>query len=100
MPFKKGQKRPVNAGRKKGTPNKENQLPREIIRKGLIEQGDRAFKELSKLKGKEYIECYEKLMKYILPQLKAIEHSGNEDKPQSYNLIIKKTYLQDDNSDK
>lgn len=79
MAFKKGHKKV--GGRKPGKANKVNEFPRQVLIDILAAQGDKPLKELASLSGKDYIECFDKIMKYILPTLKAVEISGDENKP-------------------
>ena len=94
--FKKGDKRPSNSGRQKGSGNKKDEDLRKLVKDGLLAEGDKPFTELQKLEGKEYIESYERLMKYVLPTLKAVEHSGEVKDKKTYKLVIRKNYIKTD----
>ena len=64
----KGQK---TGGRAKGTPNKATLSIRESISTFLESEMEAVFNELSKLEGKEKIEMYLRLLKYVVPPAQA-----------------------------
>lgn len=79
MGFEKGKPRHVNAGRKKGTPNKRTQLLSVAIENtsknpfmvlfGLLDDKDKYLR----------LQAAKELCKYLEPALRAVEHStGNE----------------------
>ena len=67
--FEKGVQRSVDAGRKKGVPNKRteqwNQFVAHVMSGGL----DKFRTELAKLKGRNYVEAYLKLLEFHQPKL-------------------------------
>lgn len=80
MAWPKGKTRPENSGRKKGTVNKNTQTLQEICAKHNID----VFEAMVMLcieegnKDKRF-ERLKEIAKYIYPQRKAVEHSGELD---------------------
>lgn len=83
--FKKGQKRPENAGRKKGTPNKRTAEIAERL-KGVDIVGE--LLEIARTTEKEEtkVAVYKELLKYAYPQLKAVEL--DIDKSTGINIVV------------
>lgn len=75
MGLKKGQTNNPN-GRKAGVPNKVTQTMRERVNSFLDENFDLVQKDFKKLQPKDKLMFYTKLLAFGLPQLKAIEHTG------------------------
>ena len=76
--FKKGDKKPENSGRKKGTPNK---LSLGVDEK-LKEKGIDCIEEMLKIANETEnmdlrFAVYKELIKYVYPQRKAVEMSGD-----------------------
>lgn len=82
MPFKPGDKKPENAGRKPGTPNKKTTQLLEIWAEYDFCPAEEILKILnneslrSQYLPKELTDLLEKLMQYKFPKRKAIEHTG------------------------
>ena len=79
MPFKKGDPKPQNAGRKAGTPNKATQDLFAICEK----HGVNVFESMVILavqaeEPKEKFQRLETIAKYLYPQRKAVEVSADE----------------------
>lgn len=80
MPFKKGEPRPKNAGRKKGTPNKKTQDVTDKLEamgcdpiEGMAKIAEKAFEDADyQLAGN----MYKELAQYVAPKRKAIEVTG------------------------
>ena len=74
-----------NLDRAENETNQEYLKKRDIYRvklfQGLAERIENVFTELDSLVGKEYIDCYIKIVKEVLPQQKAIELRGEGDSP-------------------
>ena len=74
--------------RQKGDRNKKT-LILETFCNNIIEGGiDRFNEELSKLKGKEYVNAYIDLLSFVKPKLKAIDVQGTLDTKVIYELQI------------
>jgi len=82
MPFKKGEKRPDNAGRKKGTKNKLNLGVEEALQARGIDCVDEML-DIAQNTEKEDIKLavYKELLKYVYPQRKAIEFAQDIELP-------------------
>lgn len=82
MPFKKGEKRPDNAGRKKGTKNKLNLGVEEALQARGIDCVDEML-DIAQNTEKEEIKLavYKELLKYVYPQRKAIEFAQDIELP-------------------
>lgn len=82
MPFKKGEKRPDNAGRKKGTKNKLNLGVEEALQARGIDCVDEML-DIAQNTEKEDIKLavYKELLKYVYPQRKAIEFAQDIEMP-------------------
>ncbi len=91
MPFVRGKPRPPNAGRKKGTPNKETRTIEEKMRELKCDpiQGmaNIAMDEdnTPELRGRMFAE----LAQFVLPKRKAVEHSGPDNQPIRHEHRIK-----------
>ena len=75
--FKKGDKKPEGSGRKKGTPNRLNMGVSEALEEKGIDCVDELLK-IAQNSDKDDIKMavYKELLKYIYPQRKAVEMSG------------------------
>ena len=81
MTFKVGEKRPEKAGRQKGTPNKKTKELIEIL--GSFNPAEKLvqiYNETDNLELKAGI-CKD-LMKYVYPQRKAVEMTGDVQLPE------------------
>ena len=87
MTFKKGDKKPENSGRKKGTKNKTNLGISEILQKNSIDCVEELI-SIAQNTSKEEIKfgIYKELLKYVYPQLKAVE--VNEKISKGINIIV------------
>jgi hypothetical protein len=78
--FKAGDKRPENAGRKPGTPNKKTLILSEIFDSFDFCPAEKVVKLIiddnADLMDKEKADIYIKLMEFKFPKRKAVEHSG------------------------
>ena len=83
--FKKGQAKPANSGRKKGTPNKRTAEIAERL-KGVDIVGE--LLEIARTTEKEEtkVAVYKELLKYAYPQLKAVEL--DLDKSTGINIVV------------
>ena len=78
MVFKKGDKKPINSGRKKGTPNERTKALQDIL--GSFNPAEKLMELYQKPTTKDDLKvliCKE-LMKYIYPQRKAVDVSSGE----------------------
>lgn len=80
--FQKGQKKPENSGRKKGTPNKLNMG----VEEALAKRGINCVEEMLKIaettdKEEVRLTVYKELLKYVYPQRKAIEIANEVELP-------------------
>ena len=74
--FKVGDKRPPNAGRKKGTPNKKTKELLEVL--GSFNPAEKLMQLYEESDDKDLKASIAKeLMKYIYPQRKAVEMTGD-----------------------
>ena len=79
--FKVGEKRPANAGRKKGTPNKKTKELIEIL--GAFNPAEKLVEIFNETDDKDLKASIAKeLMKYVYPQLKAVEMTGDVQLPE------------------
>ena len=71
--FQKG-----NPGKPKGAKNKSSKLGKEKIAKFLDEGGyDDMMQEIAMLDGKDKVQAYIKLIEFVVPKQKAVEHKGD-----------------------
>lgn len=79
-PRKKGDPKPVNAGRKKGTPNKSTEEIRKQIQNIVSKKLDVFEDDLSKMNPFQQWQILEKVTKYFLPALNknddTLTHTG------------------------
>ena len=74
MRFQKGDKKPDNSGRKKGTKNKTTESVRQCIRDIVADELPKVPAKLAEIdNAKDYIEALSKLARYVLPSLQAVE---------------------------
>jgi hypothetical protein len=98
--FKKGDKRPANAGRKKGTPNKSTAELREVV-KGklgvdvLEELCDRYLFHKERENDTNADRMLTEIASYCLPKLKAIEHSGEVKGSEGVVITVEKIDIED-----
>lgn len=79
--FKVGEKRPANAGRKKGTPNKKTKELIEIL--GAFNPAEKLVEIFNETDDKDLKASIAKeLMKYVYPQRKAVEMTGDVQLPE------------------
>lgn len=79
--FKVGEKRPANAGRKKGTPNKKTKELIEIL--GAFNPAEKLVEIFNETDDKDLKASIAKeLMKYVYPQRKAVEMTGDIELPE------------------
>lgn len=81
MTFKKGDPRPVSAGRKKGSTNKDSLLVREILDNHGINLVDQILVRLKELDKDKQVAALQNLLPYVYPKLTSIEHSGEINNP-------------------
>lgn len=84
--FKKGEPRPSNAGRRKGTPNKRTERIHEVLEKHNFNVIEEMIELYSLTKNEEHtVSTAAKLLceiaSYAYPKLKAIEHTGPDGGP-------------------
>jgi hypothetical protein len=82
MAFKKGDPKPANSGRKKGTKNKNNLGVQERLEQKGINCIDEIL-EIARTTEDEQIrfQCYKELLKYVYPQRKAVEFTQEIELP-------------------
>lgn len=82
MAFKKGDPKPENSGRKKGTKNKNNLGVQERLEQKGINCIDEIL-EIARTTEDEQIrfQCYKELLKYVYPQRKAVEFTQEIELP-------------------
>lgn len=81
MPFKVGQKKLPNAGRKKGTPNKRNTLVSEILEAHGINIVDQILVRLKSIPMVDQVKTLTSMLPYVYPKLTNVEHSGEIKNP-------------------
>lgn len=80
MVFKKGDKKPVNGGRKKGTPNKKTKELMEIL--GSFNPAEKLMEIYNSTRDAELkASICKDLMKYVYPQRKAVEIANDVELP-------------------
>jgi hypothetical protein len=82
MTFKKGDAKPENSGRKKGTKNKNNLGVQERLEQKGINCIDEIL-DIARYTEDEQIrfQCYKELLKYVYPQRKAVEFTQEIELP-------------------
>jgi len=82
MPFKNGNKQSV--GRPKGSRNRATAVAKEAIGRAMNGSTNQLLKEMSELKGKEFVDAYCKLARFVLPTLssKEVDVEVKSDVPQ------------------
>ena len=82
MTFKKGDAKPENSGRKKGTKNKNNLGVQERLEQKGINCIDEIL-DIARSTEDEQIrfQCYKELLKYVYPQRKAVEFTQDIELP-------------------
>lgn len=73
MPFKKGDKRPQNAGREKGTPNKRTEQWEQFAEYCLNSGLEKFQEEMNKLKGQQFVNAFVNIMEFHKPKLSRSE---------------------------
>lgn len=81
MPFKPGEKRPANAGRRKGTPNKETRQLKEMILEALDKKGG---PEYLQLQAEQNPTAFLTLLGKVLPMTVV----GDKDNPLQHEVKI------------
>lgn len=82
MAFKKGDRKPENSGRKKGTKNKLNLGVEEALQARGIDCVDEMLDiALNTEKEEIKLAVYKELLKYVYPQRKAIEFAQDIELP-------------------
>lgn len=79
-----------NAGRPKGSTNKNNEF-REAIKEGV--SVERVLREIDELEeGKDRVSALLKLLEFAYPKMKAVEHSGKDgsDLPSKIEFVVKR----------
>lgn len=92
MPFKKGDKKPPNSGRRKGSANKNTQSIRDAFQKLLEDNLPNYAKWLEQIaeeNPEKAIRLLNDMSEYILPKLQRTEHSGVDGDPIEQILKIK-----------
>lgn len=78
MTFKKGDKKPENSGRKKGTPNKISLGVDEKLREKGIDCIDEMLKIADDTENMDLrFAVYKEIAQYVYPKRKAVELSGD-----------------------
>lgn len=75
-------------GRKKGTPNSNNKILKELISNFLTDNHDEFLQNLSELPAKDYVSAYSNLLRYALPQMKAVEVKQEDTMPRQFEIQI------------
>jgi len=81
MTFKKGDKKPSNSGRKKGTPNKKTKELMEVL--GSFSPAEELIRIYNSTENEELkAGICKDLLKYVYPQRKAVEMTGDIELPE------------------
>lgn len=91
MVFKKGDKRPEGAGKRKGSANKSTTLAREAIAKFVDNNTSRLelwLDQIAEESPKDAFDCFTKVMEYHLPKLQRTEQSGLDGGPIEHSLQV------------
>jgi len=81
MTFKKGDIKPVNSGKKKGSENVTTKKGRELfldIMEGEIDNVKEALESVRKENPAKYLDVLSKLLPYFMPKLTDITTNGKE----------------------
>lgn len=81
MAFQKGDKKPVNSGKKKGSENKVTKEAREIFKDIMEGEVSNVKDALDKVRAKSpfnYILCFSKLAPYFMPKQIDIKTDGEK----------------------
>lgn len=82
MAFKKGDKKPENSGRQKGTKNKLNLGVQEKLEQLGVDCVSEIIRIAQTTEDEQLrLTAYKELLKYVYPQRKAVEMSGEVDMP-------------------
>jgi hypothetical protein len=76
--FKPGQKRPPNAGRKKGTPNKKTRELVAVLDELNVNPVQALIDLIPNLEEAKQADVYLKLLEYVYPKRRAIEVSADD----------------------
>lgn len=79
MPFEKGHKKV--GGRQQGSKNKSTTKVREAFTNLLEDNLDQLREDFKELEPKDRIRLFMELSKYVIPQLKSTEITGDSNKP-------------------
>lgn len=96
MPFKKGDPRPANAGRKRGSTNKKSRFVHDILETHGINLVEQIVVRLAKISTEDQVKALCGLLPYVYPKLTSVEHSGEISNPymdkslEELELMIKK----------
>jgi len=85
--FKKGEPRPKNAGRKKGSVNKVTRTLKEAIAHALADNQDLLVEWLKKSgsrSGTSGVLSFATLAEFVLPKMSRTEHSGKDGEPMQF----------------
>jgi hypothetical protein len=86
MAFKKGDKKPENSGRKKGTPHKKSLLVREILENHGINLFEQILVRLPKLEPRHQMQALTAMLPYVYPKLNSHELSTSD--VQGFKIIV------------
>lgn len=87
--FQPGQKKPINSGRKRGTPNKKSQILTEALRYHGIDIPQQLSETLPQLTPDKRADVLLSLMQFIYPKKKAVEYSFQEqDSPNEIKIQV------------
>lgn len=75
-------------GRKKGSVNRDNKILKELISNFLTDNHDEFLQNLSELPAKDYVSAYSNLLRYALPQMKAVEVKQEDTMPRNFEIQI------------
>jgi hypothetical protein len=81
--FVKGAPKPLNSGRKKGTPNKKTIAINLLLETAMLELSKELINDISKVNHSRRLQLFTDLMNYVSPKLASnknedkVEHNGN-----------------------
>lgn len=95
--FRKGEKRPAGAGRKKGSTNKATRETKEALNDFIQNHQDNIKEWFDQLDSADKkLTYFIKLLEFTTPKQKAVEATHNINQDSGIKLVIEKTYDNDE----
>lgn len=85
----KGRPKPEGSGRQKGTHNKKTQILLDELEKLGVDLPREAVAALREIDDpKDRFDCIEKLMRYVYPQKKSVDHVMMDGEGQGFKIVV------------